>query len=197
MNVAFATTLAELRETVVAAEGIARSVELAGGAIINCLRQGGKLLSCGNGGSAADALHLAEELMARYRGNRCALAAVCLNSDVTALTCIANDFGYEATFARQVAALGRPGDVLTGFSTSGNSPNVRAALAEARRLGLVTILLSGRTGGRSCGMADFEIFVPSDNTARIQELHTVVLHHWLEMVECETWASRMESTVSI
>ena len=146
------------------------------------------MLTCGNGGSAADALHLAEELVGRFKKDRRALPAICLNADVTALTCIGNDYGFDALFSRQVEALGRPGDVLAGFSTSGNSRNVNAAFAAARRQGLVTILLSGRDGGAARALADHPLVVPSQTTARIQEVHTLILHQWLEAIDAADWS---------
>lgn len=153
--------------------------------LVDCFKSGGKLFSCGNGGSAADALHLAEELVGRYRLNRRALPALCLNADVTALTCIGNDYGYDQVFARQLSAFARPGDILVGFSTSGNSPNVLAAFAVAKTLKVTTILLGGKDGGRAKGLCDHEILIPSGNTARIQEVHTLVLHSWLDSVDQE------------
>lgn len=185
----FDELLRELQGVLDACSGFAPVVEAAGRAILSCLLSGGKLLTCGNGGSAADALHLAEELVGRYRNERRALPAVCLNADVTALTCIANDYGYEQVFSRQVEGLGRPGDVLVSFTTSGNSPNVLAAMATASRLGLDTIVLSGKDGGKASGKCAFELIVPSRNTARIQEVHTLILHQWLEMIDATDWPS--------
>ena len=170
-----------------ACEGLEDCVSLAGSAIISCLRNGNKLLSCGNGGSAADALHLSEELVGRYLVDRPPLPAICLNSDVTALTCIANDYGYDEIFARQVRALGKPGDILVGFSTSGNSPNVLAAFQQAKELGIETILLTGKDGGKAKKTCDHEIIVPSQTTARIQEVHTIILHQWLEGIDACQW----------
>ena len=155
--------------------------------VLGCLTSGHKVLTCGNGGSAADALHLAEELVGRYKSNRRALPAVCLNADVTALTCIGNDFGYEWVFSRQVEALACPGDVLVGFSTSGRSANVLAAFRRAREIGVSTIFVGGKDGGQTRGVCDHEIIVPSFVTARIQEVHTVVLHQWLEAIEVTDW----------
>ena len=141
------------------------------------------VLTCGNGGSATDAQHLAEELIGRYRGNRRALPAVALTADTAALTCIANDFGYEQVFARQVEALARPGDLLVCFSTSGNSPNIVAALQAARARGAQSVALLGKDGGAARGMADLTLVVASDDTARIQEAHLQVLHYLCEVVE--------------
>jgi len=159
------------------------AVEAAGCEIAACLRAGGKLLTAGNGGSAADALHLAEELMGRFDRDRPALAAVALSADPTLLTCIANDYGFERIFSRQVEGLGRAGDVLVVFTTSGNSANLTAALRVARERGLKTIAVLGKTGGAARDLADHAIVVPSAVTARIQEVHTFILHAWLEQLE--------------
>ena len=154
-------------------------------ATVQALRAGNKILTCGNGRSGADAMHMAEEFIGRYRSNRRSLPAVCLNADPTALTCIANDFGYDEVFARQVEGLGTRGDVLVCFTTSGNSANCLRAFAVAKARGLVTIALLGKDGGKAKGVADFEIIVGHRDTARIQEAHTVILHALLEVVERE------------
>lgn len=179
----FLQSIASLRSVLAASESLSPQVEAAGGAILKSLARGGKLLTCGNGGSAADAMHLAEELVGRYHLDRRALPAICLNADPTAITCICNDYGYENVFSRGMEALGKPGDVLVGFTTSGNSPNVLAAFSTARELGVTTVLLSGKSGGKARGCCDHEIIVPADHTARIQEVHTLVLHQWLEMID--------------
>lgn len=183
----FTESIAELRAVLHAAESLAPQVEAAGTAILKSLIDGGKLLTCGNGGSAADAMHLAEELVGRYHRERRALAAICLNADPTAITCICNDYGYENVFSRGIEALGRPGDMLVGFTTSGNSTNVLAAFSAAKSLGITTVLLSGKDGGKARGTCDHEIIVPSANTARIQEVHTLVLHQWLEKLDAHAW----------
>lgn len=149
----------------------------------DALLAGHTLYTAGNGGSAADALHLAEELIGRYRGNRRPLPAICLNTDIGALTCIANDFGYDEVFARQLAALGKPGDVLVVFSTSGHSPNILNVLRTARSKGVISIALLGKDGGTARTLADHALIVPSKNTARIQEVHTLILHAICEEVE--------------
>lgn len=179
----FSQSLASLRAVLAASESLGPQVEAAGKTILASLAQGGKLLTCGNGGSAADAMHLAEELVGRYHRERRALPAMCLNADPTAITCICNDYGYENVFSRGIEALGRAGDVLVGFTTSGNSPNVLAAFEAARHAGVITVLLAGKSGGQARGRCDHEIIVPSDHTARIQEVHTLVLHQWLEMID--------------
>lgn len=158
-------------------------VDAAADLVASALLAGRSLFTCGNGGSAADAIHLAEELIGRYRSNRRPLPAICLNADVGAITCIANDFGYDAVFSRQLEALGRPGDVLVVFSTSGGSPNVLNALRAARARGVVSVALLGKGGGAARELADQAIVVPSDNSARIQEIHGLILHAICEEVE--------------
>ena len=183
----FQSSITELQAVLAASSEIGPAVEAAGRAIVDALLEGNKLMTCGNGGSAADSLHLAEELVGRYAIERRALPALCLNADPTAITCICNDYGYEKVFSRGVEALGKPGDVLVGFTTSGNSSNVIAAFEAAAIRGVTTILLAGKTGGRARGTCDHEIIVPSDNTARIQEVHTLVLHQWLEAIDATEW----------
>ncbi len=148
-----------------------------------CLARGGTIYTCGNGGSAAQALHLAEELIGRYRGNRPAHRAVCLNADPTAMTCIANDFGFDQVFARQCEALLREGDVLVALSTSGNSENTVQALHAASRRRSIAIGLLGRDGGRCAGLCDRTVIVAAEDSAHIQEAHQVVLHLLCEALE--------------
>jgi len=138
------------------------------------IQAGGKLMFFGNGGSAADAQHLATELTVRYKTDRAAIAAIALTTDTSALTAIGNDFGFEYLFSRQIEALGRPGDVAIGISTSGKSANVIRALEQARGGGLVAAALSGGSGGDLPGVADPLILVPSTATARIQEMHIAI-----------------------
>jgi D-sedoheptulose 7-phosphate isomerase len=152
-------------------------------AAVATLKADGKLLTCGNGGSAADAMHLAEELVGRYNRNRRSLPAVCLNADPTLITCIANDFGYDEVFARQVEGLGQKGDLLVCFTSSGNSPNIVRALAAAKAKGVQSVALLGKGGGKCAGLADFELIVAGNDTARIQEAHTLLLHALLEVIE--------------
>jgi D-sedoheptulose 7-phosphate isomerase len=147
------------------------------------MKAGAKVLTCGNGGSAADALHLAEELVGRYRQDRRALPGIALCGDPTAMSCIANDWSYDHVFARQIEAHGRPGDWLFAFTTSGNSPSVLRALQRGKELGLVTVGLLGKDGGKAKGMAEIELIVPSHSTARIQEVHTWIIHVFLEALE--------------
>jgi D-sedoheptulose 7-phosphate isomerase len=141
------------------------------GACVASLRAGGKLMFFGNGGSAADAQHLATELTVRYKADRAAIAALALTTDTSALTAAGNDIGFERVFARQIEALGKPGDVAIAISTSGKSPNILAALKQAKGMGLVTAALGGKGGGAMAGLADHLLVVPSDTVARIQEMH--------------------------
>jgi len=147
-------------------------------------RGGGKLLVCGNGGSAADAQHLVAEVMNRMRVDHAPWPAIALSTDTSVMTSIANDARYDDVFARQVEALGKPGDMLIGLSTSGTSPNVVAALQAGRRHGMVTVLFTGRSGGAAAvGLCDLVLAVPSDDTARIQESHEFVYHFIADSVE--------------
>jgi D-sedoheptulose 7-phosphate isomerase len=141
------------------------------GACVKSIRGGGKLMFFGNGGSAGDAQHLATELIVRYKADRAAIAAIALTTDASALTAAGNDLGFEAIFARQIEALGRPGDVAIAISTSGKSPNVIAALRQARAMKLVTAALGGKGGGDLAALSDHLLVVPSDTVARIQEMH--------------------------
>jgi len=144
--------------------------------VCESFKHGNKLLLCGNGGSAADAQHIAAEITGRYKSERKGLPAIALTTDTSALTAIANDYGYERVFARQVEAIARQGDVLIGISTSGNSANVIAALDTARSLGCTTIGLSGREGGEMNRLCDINLVVPSHDTPRIQEVHILIGH---------------------
>jgi D-sedoheptulose 7-phosphate isomerase len=148
-----------------------------------CLRAGGKVLTFGNGGSAADAQHLAGELVGRFLRDRAALSALALTCDSSVVTAIGNDMGYESIFRRQVEAHGRPGDVAVGITTSGRSPNVVQALQLARERGLVTVGMTGGGGGRLVGLVDYLIDVPHGETARIQEVHVMVVHVLCQVVE--------------
>ena len=140
------------------------------------LKAGGKILLCGNGGSAADAQHIAAELTGRYKTERGALAGIALTTDTSALTAIGNDYGYEFVFSRQLEALGREGDLLIAISTSGNSGNVVKALELAQKIGIKTIGLSGRTGGAMNELCELNLVVPSNDTPRIQEMHIMIGH---------------------
>ena len=161
---------------------IARAAEM----IEQCLRARNKLLICGNGGSASDAAHFATELVVRFAKDRRAYPAICLTGDGGLLTAAANDYGFDEIFARQVAAFGVEGDVLVVLTTSGKSKNVQRALEEAKSRKLKTIAFLGRDGGLTIGIADVDLLVASDSTARIQEAHKLLLH-----VLCETVESRL------
>ncbi len=158
-------------------------VHQAGSLCTASLQAGGKLMLCGNGGSAADSQHLSAELTGRFVGDRRPLAAMALSTDTSALTCIANDYSFEEVFARQVQGLGRAGDVLVGISTSGNSRNVIRAVEEARRVGMKVVGLLGRDGGALRDLCDVAIVVPSPVTARIQEAHILVGHTLCGLIE--------------
>jgi D-sedoheptulose 7-phosphate isomerase len=166
-------------------ELVEQAGEIAGIAevLIGCMQAGGQALFCGNGGSAADAQHLACELQGRFYFDRRALPATALNVNSSTLTAVANDYGYETVFARQVEALGRKGDILFGLSTSGNSRNVLQAVEAAGRLGITTVALTGRGGGRLAGAADHSLRVPSEDTPRIQECHILAGHILCELAE--------------
>jgi D-sedoheptulose 7-phosphate isomerase len=157
----------------------------AGRRMAESLRAGGKVLAFGNGGSAADAQHLAAELVGRFLRARAAWPALALSTDTSVLTAVANDLGYENVFRRQIEAHGRAGDVAVGISTSGRSPNVLAALRLARDRGLVTIALTGEGGGEAGGLVDHLIDVPHRETARVQEVHAMVVHVLCQVVEEE------------
>jgi D-sedoheptulose 7-phosphate isomerase len=154
--------------------------------IADCLTKGNKLLVCGNGGSASDAAHFATELVVRFAKDRPAYPAICLTGDGGLLTAAGNDYGFDEIFARQVAAFGVPGDLLICLTTSGKSKNVLRALEEARSRNLKTIAFLGRDGGSTIGIADVDLLVASDSTARIQEAHQLLLH-----VICEAMESRL------
>jgi phosphoheptose isomerase len=154
------------------------------GLLIGALKGGHKILVCGNGGSAADAQHMAAELVGRFERERAALPAVALTTDSSILTAWANDYGYDTVFARQVEALGQPGDALVGISTSGNSPSVLQALRVAQQRGLTCVALTGRAGGQLAALAGVcSLVVPAEETARIQEVHITVIHIWAKLIE--------------
>jgi D-sedoheptulose 7-phosphate isomerase len=161
------------------AESVARSIAGAANALVAALKAGNKVLICGNGGSAADSQHFAAELVGRFERERRNLPAIALTTDTSAITAIANDYSFEQVFSRQVAALGREGDVLIAISTSGNSPNVLKAMEVAHAEGLVVIALTGRNGGKMAAAltpSDHHLNVPNERTIRIQEVHILMLH---------------------
>lgn len=159
------------------------TIERAAELLASAIADGRRLLLCGNGGSAADAQHLAAEMVGRFMVDRRALPAIALTTDTSALTCIGNDYGFAHVFERQVQALGSPGDVLLALSTSGRSENVRLALTAARQQGMLTIGLLGGDGGPCAALCDVPIIVPSTSTARVQEAHGLIGHYLCEAVE--------------
>src|SRR6266699_2713188 len=173
-------------ETLQALKRIELQIEHAAKAIEQCLLSGNKLLVCGNGGSASDAAHFATELVVRFAKERRAYPAICLTGDGGLLTAAGNDYGFDEIFARQVAAFGLEGDLLIVLTTSGKSKNVERALEQAKVHKVKTIAFLGRDGGSTIGMADVDLLVRSDSTARIQEAHQLLLH-----VLCETIESRL------
>lgn len=179
----FATYLAEHLALFAELGSLSGDVSRAGDAIASALKNGGKVMFCGNGGSAADSQHLAAEFTGRFIADRRPLAGLALSTDSSALTCVSNDYGFEHVFTRQLLALGRTGDCLVGISTSGNSPNVVNAFDHARAMGVVTIGLLGRDGGALAARSDIAIIVPSQVTARIQEAHILIGHSLCAMVE--------------
>jgi D-sedoheptulose 7-phosphate isomerase len=163
-------TIAKVIETL--QEDVEKACEMA----VESIGNGKKMILFGNGGSAADAQHIAAELSGRYKKERTALPGIALTTDTSALTAIGNDYGYDVVFSRQVEALAREGDIVVGISTSGNSQNVINALEKAKELGCVTLGLTGRDGGKMNAVCDLNLVVPSDNTPRIQEMHILIGH---------------------
>lgn len=151
--------------------------------VVRCLKNGHKVLVCGNGGSASDAAHLTTEFVVRYLHDRRPYPAIALTESGSTLTAAGNDYGFEQLFARQVEALGQPDDVLIVFSTSGKSVNILRALEQARSMGVDSIAFLGRDGGPAKGMATVELIVPNESTARVQEAHAVLIHALCQMVE--------------
>ena len=174
---------AKLQSLKVIAEPIAKAIE----AMVQCLLDNGKIMACGNGGSAADSQHFAAELLNRFEKERPPLAAVALTTDTSTLTSIANDYAYDQVFAKQVRALGQPNDVLLAISTSGNSPNVVEAIRAAHEREVRVVALTGKGGGAMAPLlndADVHICVPSDRTSRTQEVHLLTLHCLCDGIDC-------------
>lgn len=168
-------------------DALAAPIAAAVQAMVECLQGDGKILACGNGGSAADAQHFSAELLNRFEVERPGLAAIALTTDSSTLTSIANDYDYVQVFSKQVRALGRSGDVLLAISTSGNSPNVVAAVEAAQECSMRVVALTGRNGGRMAGLLgprDVHICVPATSTARIQEVHLLSLHCLCDGIDC-------------
>jgi len=164
-------------------KAIEPALTMAGDTLLQCLLDGCKIMICGNGGSASDAQHFAAEIVGRFERERRAYPAVALSTDTSILTAVGNDYGYDEVFARQVDGLGRPGDVLLGISTSGQSENVIRAVKRAKSLGLKTVGLLGKDGGALKRTVDQPIVVDSPTTARIQEVHIFILHYWAWQIE--------------
>jgi len=164
-------------------ETCAGTIDKIGAVLAQSLSDGCTLFWCGNGGSAADSQHLAAELVGRFRKNRRALRSIALTTDTSVLTCVGNDYSFDDIFSRQVEALGREGDVFIGISTSGESENVLRALRVASELGMVTVALLGKKGGHAQNLAQYSLVVPSESTARIQEVHIIVGHILCELIE--------------
>ena len=179
--------LAEHRELTDRVAELVPELDTVSRRLIETYRAGGRVLAFGNGGSAAEAQHFATELVGRYRRDRRPLAAAALGADGSLVTCIGNDYDFEDVFARQVRAFAAAGDVVVGFTTSGRSRNVVAGLEEARRLGATTVLFGGGDGGPAADHADHALIVPSTNTARVQEMHLLLLHLLVEDVDA--WAA--------
>jgi D-sedoheptulose 7-phosphate isomerase len=177
------TLLESARLKVRMAEGLADQIAMLAQRVIATYKNGGRVLVFGNGGSAADATHLASELVGRYDRDRKALAALALTTDTPTMTSISNDFGYEQVFARQIEAHAKPNDLVIGITTSGKSKNVIAAIEAARKIPSYTVALSGRDGGPIASLADMTVVVPSQVTARIQEGHAAIIHIICELVD--------------
>lgn len=176
-------TITEHIATIETLRDMAPMIEHAAKAMIEALQKGGKILVCGNGGSAADAQHFAAELVGRFEAERKGLPAIALTTDTSILTAIGNDYGFARVFSRQVSALGATGDILIGISTSGNSRNVLEAVASAKTIGMKTIGLLGGNGGQLAQAVDTAIVVRNPRTARIQEAHILMLHYWAGCIE--------------
>ena len=160
-----------------------KTVEIVADKIVNCIKNGNKLVLCGNGGSASDALHFAGEIVGRFQKERDAWPAVVLNADVATMTAIANDYGYDDLFARQAQGHCKAGDVFIGISTSGNSGNISKAATVAKDKGSVTVALLGKDGGKIGKQVDYPIIIPCMTTARVQESHIMLIHILCEIVE--------------
>lgn len=179
----FDASLAETVRTLQALTTIEPAIRRAGDMIVETLRRGGKLLICGNGGSAAEAGHFSTELVGRYAKTRRSLPAIALSADGSLVTCIGNDFGYDQVFARQVAGLAKPGDLVVVLTSSGNSGNILLALQEAKKLGLDSIAFLGRGGGKAKGLATCELIMPGNSGAAAQEAHLFLIHHFCERID--------------
>lgn len=179
----FDAALAETVRTFQALTTIRPAIDRAGQMMLGTLQRGGKLLICGNGGSAAEAAHFATELVGRYAKTRRSLPAIALSSDGSLLSCIGNDFGYEHVFSRQVSGLAQRGDLLVVLTSSGNSTNIIAALHEAKKVGIESIAFLGRGGGQARGLATCDLIMPGQSGAAAQEAHLFLIHHFCELID--------------
>lgn len=175
--------LEESSETMRKTSDLSKEIEDFIDIIVNCYKSKNKVLICGNGGSAAQAQHIAAEFVGRYKKERKGMPFIALTTDTSIVTAWSNDYSFDTLFQREVEALGTENDVLVGLSTSGNSENVIKAIKKAKQMGMKTVALLGKDGGKTKGLADVEIIIPSDNTPRIQEAHIAVLHIMCEQVE--------------
>jgi D-sedoheptulose 7-phosphate isomerase len=173
----------EHRATLDSVAELGESIEKVAKLLIRCLKNNGTIFWCGNGGSASDSQHLAGELVGRFVGDRRPLKSIALTADSAVTTCIVNDYGYEQIFSRQVEALGSKGDILVGISTSGNSKNVLNAFEVSKMKGIVTIGFLGKGGGEAASLANQSITVPSNSTARVQEMHILIGHILCDLIE--------------
>jgi len=179
----FEAALGDCLAMIESLRGMSTALREAADRCLAALNGGGKLLVCGNGGSAAEAQHLTGELVGRYKEDRCPLAAITLAADPAVLTCAANDYGFADIFSRQIRALAQPGDVLVAFSTSGKSPNIIEALKTAREMGISSVSFLGRDGGPALRLSDCVLVVKHDDTARIQEGHQFLMHCLMDLIE--------------
>ena len=179
----FEASLAETTRTLQALATIRPAIDDAGRLILATLKGGGKLLICGNGGSAAEAAHFSTELVGRYAKTRRSLPAIALSADGSLLSCIGNDFGFDQVFSRQIAGLGKPGDLVIVLTSSGNSANILSALQEAKKQRLKTIAFFGCGGGKAKGLATCELIVPGQSAAAAQEAHLFLIHHFCELID--------------
>lgn len=179
----FDASLAETVRTLQALASIRSEIDRAGELILTTLSAGGKLLICGNGGSAAEAQHFSTELVGRYFKNRRSLPAIALSADGSLVTCIGNDYGFEYAFSRQIEGLAKPGDLVIGITSSGNSSDILAALRKAGELGLKSLALLGRSGGKARGLATVDLVVPGDSGRTAQEAHLFLIHHFCDLID--------------
>lgn len=179
----FDSSLADTIRTFEALAEIRSEIDRAAALIQAALRRGNKLLICGNGGSAAEAQHFSTELVGRYFKDRPSLPAIALNADGSLLSCIGNDYGYDFVFSRQIEGLAKPGDVVVGITSSGNSPNILQALNTARNLRLESIAMLGRGGGKAKGLASIDLIIPGTSGRSAQEAHLFLIHHFCDVID--------------